>query len=206
MTFKHLRLLAVSVTVVLFGTSCSTAVDTSSIDTSSNLSNGLAKEPSPQVRAERRRALVVHWLANARKLRAQGELQAAYLELLKAKDMAPRNQLVAADLATLKAEIGIPAGVMSDFDGSPMRLTSIAAVRARATVQHQLQIAQQRMSDKDYAGAVDELRRAALGIKIKNDIDWGEQSAQVQDALARAQRLHDAQEQERKTSAKQSAK
>jgi hypothetical protein len=206
MTFKHLRLVAASVTVVLFGTSCSTAVDTSSIDTSSNVSNGLAKEPSPQVSVERRRALVVHWLANARKLRAQGELQAARLELLKAKDMAPRNQLVAADLATLKAEIGIPAGVTSDFDGSPMRLTSIAAVRARATVQHQLQIAQQRMSDKDYAGAVDELRRAALGIKIKDDIDWGEQSAQVQDALARAQHLHDAQEQERKTSAKQSAK
>lgn len=206
MTFKHLRLVAASVTVVLFGTSCSTAVDTSSIDTSSNVSNGLAKEPSPQVSAERRRALVVHWLANARKLRAQGELQAARLELLKAKDMAPRNQLVAADLATLKAEIGIPDGVTSVNDGALMRLTSIAAVRARATVQHQLQIAQQRMSDKDYAGAVDELRRAALGIKIKNDIDWGEQSAQVQDALARAQHLHDAQEQERKTSAKQSAK
>ncbi|MGK0156579.1 MAG: hypothetical protein ACI9SE_003548 [Neolewinella sp.] len=206
MTFKHLRLVAASVTVVLFGTSCSTAVDTSSIDTSSNVSNGLAKEPSPQVSVERRRALVVHWLANARKLRAQGELQAARLELLKAKDMAPRNQLVAADLATLKAEIGIPDGVTSVNDGALMRLTSIAAVRARATVQHQLQIAQQRMSDKDYAGAVDELRRAALGIKIKNDIDWGEQSAQVQDALARAQHLHDAQEQERKTSAKQSAK
>lgn len=127
-------------------------------------------------------------------------MAAARFELLKAKDMAPRNQIVAVELAEIGAEIGWPAGVTHDYSEVQWRLTRNTGERARATVHHRLQVAQQRMSDKDYAGAVDELRLAALGIKIKNDIDWGELSAQVQDALDQAQHAYDAQIRERKTS------
>ena len=40
---------------------------------------------------QRNAALVEYWLDHARKLRSRGELQAAKLELLKAKELAPRN-------------------------------------------------------------------------------------------------------------------
>ena len=206
---ENLRLLAVLLAIPLFGTSCSAP-----IDTSSRVSNGPAnvevapasgpaissvKSPSasepqeqrPQSVAEQRtEALLAHWLANARKLRASGELEAARLELLQAKEIAPRNQTVAAELAAVIAEIGVPAGRI--WEGG-IRQPAIAEQRARAVVQFHLKSAQQRMTDKDYAGAIDELRKAELEIKLKNDIDWGDLPAQVQVALKKAEGLNDAQ-------------
>lgn len=155
----------------------------------------------PQSVADQRAAaLVEHWLDNARKLRARGELQAAKLELLKALRLAPRNETVAAQLAAVQAELGEPAGIIKDYGDEVMRLQGIAEERARATVQSQLQDAQQRMSDKDYAGAIENLRRAALGIQIKNDIDWAGLPAQVQSARDEAERLYDAQARESQAS------
>ncbi len=222
MALEHPRLLAASLTVALIGTACSMPTDTStgvSIGTDNgesapagspmtgrtSPSNPANQSPGNQgqgpqgVAEQRAAALVAHWLENARKLRTRGELQAAKLELLKAKRLAPRNETVAAQLAAIQAELGEPAGVIKDYVDEVMRLQAIAEERARATVQSQLQDAQQRMSDKDYAGAIDELRRAALGIEIK-DIDWGAIPAQVQSARDEAERLYDAQVRESQAS------
>lgn len=163
--------------------------------TSSNPQDPQGQGPQT-VAQQRAAALVEHWLDNARRLRTRGELQAAKLELLKAKDLAPRNETVAAQLAAVQAELGEPAGVVKDYSDEVMRLQAIAEERARATVTTQLQTAQQRMSDKDYAGAIEELRRAALGIEIKRDVDWADLPAQVQSARDEAERLYDAQTRE----------
>ena len=219
MAFEHPRLLAASLTVALIGASCSIPNDPS--DEASNgtangatasganapdgtpMTGGTSSNPQdpqgqgPQTVAQQRAAaLVEHWLDNARRLRTRGELQAAKLELLKAKDLAPRNETVAAQLAAVQAELGEPAGVVKDYSDEVMRLQAIAEERARATVTTQLQTAQQRMSDKDYAGAIEELRRAALGIEIKRDVDWADLPAQVQSARDEAERLYDAQTRE----------
>lgn len=220
MALEHPRLLAASLTLALIGTSCSTPNDSpegsngpangapapvgGSPMAGSNSTNnsGSAQNPQgPQTVAEQRaQALVENWLDNARKLRTRGELQAAKLELLKAKDLAPRNETVAAQLAAVQAELGEPAGITKDYADEVMRLQRIAEERARATVQSQVQNAQQRMSDKDYAGAIEELRRAALGIQIKKDIDWANLPAQVQGAREEAERLYDAQQRESQAS------
>ena len=221
MALEHPRLLAASLTVALIGTSCSTPIDPSCNPDGSNgstttseasLSGGTSmaggavssnqdpQEPQGTVADQRRAALVEHWLENARKLRTRGELQAAQLELLKAKDMAPRNENVRAQLSAVQAELGLPAGVQKDFGDEVMRLQRVSEEHARATVQHQLQTAQQRMSDKDFAGAIDELRRAALGIEIKNDIDWMGLPAKVQRTKDEAERLYDSQERESQAS------
>ena len=54
-----------------------------------------------------------------------------------------------AQLAAVQAELGEPAGVAKDFGDMVMRLQAISEERARASVQSQLQTAQQRMADKD---------------------------------------------------------
>lgn len=221
MALEHPRLLAASLTVALIGTSCSTPIDPSSNPDGSNgttttseasLSGGTSmaggavssnqdpQDPQGTVADQRRAALVEHWLENARKLRTRGELQAAQLELLKAKDMAPRSENVRAQLSAVQAELGLPAGVQKDFGDEVMRLQRVSEEHARATVQQQLQTAQQRMSDKDFAGAIDELRRAALGIEIKNDIDWMGLPAKVQTTKDEAERLYDSQERESQAS------
>lgn len=164
-------------------------------DTSTTLQDpqGQGQQTVAQQRAA---ALVEHWLDNARRLRTRGELQAAKLELLKAKNLAPRNDTVASELAAVMAELGEPAGVVKDYADEVMRLQTIAEQRARATIESQLQKAQERMSDKDYAGAIEELRRAALGIEIKTDVDWQDLPEQVQNARDEAERLYDAQQRE----------
>lgn len=221
MALEHPRLLAASLTAALIGTSCSTPTDPSCFpdgpngstqDSEASQSGGTpmtggaaSSNQDPQaaqgtVADQRRAALVEHWLENARKLRTRGELQAAQLELLKAKDIAPRNENVRAQLSAVQAELGLPAGVQKDFGDEVMRLQRISEERARATVQKQLQTAQQHMSDKNFAGAIDELRRAALGIEIKNDIDWMGLPAQVESAKDEAERLYDNQERESQAS------
>ena len=218
MAFEHPRLLAASLTIALIGTSCSTPNDpspegsqdaTTSSEASpisgSPMAGGSSIKQDPQggqgsVADQRSKALVEHWLENARKLRTRGELQAAKLELLKAKGLAPRNDTVRAQLSAVQAELGEPVGVEADFNDEVMRLQQISEQRARATVQHQLQTAQQRMADKDYAGAIEELRRAGLGIEIKNDLDWQGLPAQVQTARDEAERLYDAQQRESQAS------
>jgi len=220
MALEHPRLLASSLTVAFLAASCSLPTDGSNepgiqpISAASGASDGgvaltdelLATEQDPQgqqaaqgqgkVAEQRKAVLVANWLDNARKLRMQGELQAAKLELLKAKDMAPANERVRSELAAVQAELGEPIGVLTTYGDEVVRLQKIAEERARSTVQTQLQSARQHMADKDFAGAIEELRRAALAIEIKNDVDWMGLPAQVDAAKAEAERLYDEQQRE----------
>ncbi len=232
MALEHPRLLAASLTVAFLASACSFPTDSSDEPSLSTplataagsstsgtpsfggtpSSGSAAQDPQGQgqggqgqgtVADQRKKVLVANWLDNARKLRMRGELQAAKLELLKAKDLSPTNEQVRSELAAVQAELGEPVGVITTYGDEVMRLQKISEERARATVQSQLQTAQQQMADKDFAGAIEELRRAQLAIEIKGDVDWMGLPAQVDDAKAAAERLYD--EQQRESQAAQNA-
>lgn len=218
MALEHPRLLAASLTVALVGTSCSTPTDNSgelsgdNTSSESSQSGGMSmtgepisnQDPQGNAIARQRDLALVEWkLENARTLRTRGELQAAKRELLVAYELAPNNESVRAQLAAVQAELGEPAGVAKDFGDEVMRLQAISEERARASVQSQLQTAQQRMADKDYAGAIDELSRAMVAFEIKNNLDWMTLPEEVASAKADAERLYD--EQQRTSQAAQNA-
>ena len=233
MALEHPRLLAASLTVAFLAASCSLPTDGSTepgarpiseasgasaggvamtderandaipTDHDSQVQDPQGQDPQGKVAKQRKAVLVANWLDNARKLRMQGELQAAKLELLKAKDMAPENERVRSELAAVQAELGEPVGVLTTYGDEVMRLQKIAEERARSSVQTQLQSAQQHMADKDFAGAIEELRRAALAIEVKSDVDWMGLPAKVEAAKAEAERLYD--EQQRESQAAQNA-
>ena len=227
MALEHPRLLAASLTVAFLAASCSTPNDGSNDPSAANpnestsmggtaMTGGPSETSNPQdpqgssggqgqgtIADQRKAALVANWLDNARKLRTQGELQAAKLELLKAKDLSPTNEQVRSELAAVQAELGEPVGVITTYGDEVMRLQKIAEERARATVQHQLQTAQQQMAHKNFAGAIEELRRAALAIELKDNVDWMGLPQQVEAAKAEAERLYN--EQQRNSQAAENA-
>ena len=142
------------------------------------------------IREQRAQALVEHWLGNARKMRAVGELEAAHLELLKAKELGPTNEAVAAEMAELRRIYTPPAKI--NYDGAQRRFPQIAEQRAKAMVDYQLQTANKLISKRDYKGAAEELRRAELAIEAKQDIDWGDLPQQVKQAQEKVKILVDA--------------
>jgi len=212
MALEHPRLLAASLTVAFLAASCSTPNDgsnepsTPNVSDESNSNGGTAMTGGPSetqdpqgqgqgtIADQRKAVLVANWLNNARELRMRGELQAAKLELLKAKDASPTNEQVRSELAAVQAELGEPVGVITTYGDEVMRLQKIAEERARASVQTQLQTAQQQMADKNFAGAIEELRRAQLTIEYKEDVDWMGLPAQVTAAKDEAERLYDEQQ------------
>ena len=214
MALEHPRLLAASLTVAFLAAACSFSTEGSnelegwpSAATAGDGEASTNQDPASQGQAsiadQRKVVLVTHWLDNARKLRMRGELQAAKLELLKAKDLSPTNEQVRSELAAVQAELGEPIGVITTLGDEVMRMQKISEERARATVQTQLQNAQQEMANKNFAGAVEELRRASLAIEIKSDMDWMGLSAQVATATAEAERLYN--EQQRASQAAENA-
>ncbi|MCA8950324.1 MAG: hypothetical protein KDE27_12535 [Planctomycetes bacterium] len=153
---------------------------------------GAAQEPQG-LSQERVQALVAKYLENARGLRANGMLPAAKSELLKAIQLAPNNQEVATLLASVQAELGEPAGTINTYGDEQMRLRQIGEQRARANVETQLQKAAAMSGDKNYAGALEELRIAKLTIEVKDQVDWMDLPQRVQAATDETQRLYDEQ-------------
>ncbi|HEX6811820.1 MAG TPA: hypothetical protein VF384_09385 [Planctomycetota bacterium] len=187
-------------------TSCSTPPEQPPASSRSTQTPTAQDPQAPQgqqerVSDERRQALVAKYLENAQALRSNGNLEAAKRELLKAKELSETNDEVLSLLRAVQAELGEPAGRVSTYPEEQMRLRQIGEDRARTTVQAQLQKAQQAMTDKNYAGAIEELRVASLAIETKDDMDWKDLPAQVQKAKADAERLYD--EQQRQSQAKQ---
>ena len=216
MALEHPRLLAASLTAVVLGTSCSTPPEsttnespdgTSMTDPSGPRDGGDAQDPQnplqDRVSNERRRALVAKYLENAQDLRANGQLEAAKSELLRAKDLEPGNERVRTLLASVQAELGEPAGVINTYAEEQMRLREIGEQRARASVQTQLQNAREQMAAKNYSGALEELRLAALNIEVNDGYDWGELPQDVRAAQQEAESLYD--EQQRALQARQNA-
>jgi type II secretory pathway component GspD/PulD (secretin) len=211
MALEHPRLLAASLTAAVLGTSCSTSTEmappadpnagnASSPEAQQPMS---AQDPMQNLDEERRRAWVQNLLQNAQELRARGDLKAAKFELLKAKEIAPANEDVRTLLASVQAELGEPAGRIVTFHDEQVRLQQIREERARAAVETQLQKAQQAVAEKNFAGAVDELRRASLAIELTSDIDWMSLPQQVGEAKREAERLLD--EQQQRVQAEQNA-
>lgn len=222
MAFEHPRLLAASLTAAVLGTSCSTPPESNTESTSppsdmtagepraggSGAARSGTQDPRPdtlegRVSEERRRALVANYLANAQGLRANGKLEAAKSELLKAKELAPGNDEVRTLLASVQAELGEPAGRIVNYQDEQVRLRQIGEERARASVAMQLREAREAMAAKNYAGALEQLRLASLAIELKDDYDWGGLQQQVGEASAEAERLYD--EQQRESQARQNA-
>lgn len=206
MALEHPRLLAASLTVAVFGASCSTPTDTQANPTEAQpVAPQDSQGPSlaDRVRDERTKALVEHYLAAARTLRANGDLGAAKMELLKAKELAPANAEVLSMLTAVQYELGEPPGRVTTWADEQLRLQQIGEQRARATVQGQLQNARAMMASSNYAGAIEELRVAALTIDVKPDVDWQDLPQQVRAAQAQAEQLYE--EQQRRSQAELNA-
>ncbi|MFY9344504.1 MAG: hypothetical protein WAT39_18570 [Planctomycetota bacterium] len=202
MALENSRLLAASLTAALIGASCSTPDEAPRSPAPADPGANTPPPQDPQgtledrVSTERRQALVATCLRNAQSLRANGDLTAAKMELLRAKDLAPGNEDVRTLLASVQAELGEPAGTITTWTDEQMRLRQIGEDRARTTVQSQLQQAQQMMAERNHAGAIEQLRIAALTIELKSDMDWQGLGKQVADAKAAAEQAYDQQQRE----------
>lgn len=215
MALEHPRLLAASLTAAILGTACSTPSDSSTPANGApaNANEGMpvagldditgqpgtagAQDPmSEKVQAERRAALVQNYIATAQSLRGKGELRAAKMELLKAKELNPNDDQVRTILASVQAELGEPEGLATTYGEEAARLREIGEQRMRANVEMQLQKAAAAMSDRNFAGALEELRIAALTIELKDQVDWQDLPGKVQAAKAEADKAYDAQQRE----------
>lgn len=203
MALEHPRLLAASLIGLFLAASCSTpheSTPASTPTTAPHAASTPTQEPQGQqperVSDERRHALVAKYLSNAQGLRSNGNLEAAKRELLKAKELAPANEEVLTLLRSVQAELGEPPGRVSTYAEEQLRLRTIGEERALANVQAQLQKAQQAMADKNYAGAVEELKVAKLAIDANKDMDWKDLPAQVAKTTTDAEKLYDEQRQQ----------
>ena len=213
MALENSRLLAASLTAAVLGAACSTPTEATPAPQSpptqqpgsGNASGGAAvstptsaQDPTrtleERVRDERNKALVDQYLRNAQALRSNGDLGAAELELLRAKELAPGNESVLTLLNSVMAEQGKPIGTATKWADEMVKRDQIGQDRARTTVQTQLQRAAELSTQRNFAGAVEELRVAALTIQLKDDMDWGGLKKQVDDAKAEAERNYDEQQ------------
>jgi hypothetical protein len=222
MALENSRLLAASLTAAVFGASCSTPTEAAPAPVPTNNDPAATstsptsppsastqdpqgpQTPEQRLRAERERALIDTYLRNARDLRRNGDVQAARLEVLRAKEIAPANPEVLGLLASIQAELGEPAGLVTSLAQEQQRLQSIGEERARADVSGKLQSAQQMMAERNFAGAIEQLRVAQLTIDVRREMDWGNLSQQVQSTRTEAERLYD--EQQRQTQAELNAR
>jgi type II secretory pathway component GspD/PulD (secretin) len=215
MALEHSRLLAASLTAAVLGTSCSTPPDSTNPtpNPAAGQASGGAADPTPgqqdpqgledKVSQQRRQALVENYLRTAQSLRSNGDLTAAKMELLKAKELSPANDEVRTLLASVQAELGEPIGTITTYAQGQEQLRQIGEERARTSVRTQLQKAEQQKTERNYAGAIEELRIAALAIELKTDLDWADLPQQVKAAQADAERLYD--EQQRQSQAQLNA-
>jgi len=220
MALEHPRLLAASLTAAVLSTACSTPDENRGPESPSpgdsqnqSTTNPAARNatrpqdpnrtPQDIVRDERRDALVAHYLETARGLRSNGNLEGAKSELLKAKDLSPTNEEVRSLLAAVQAELGEAPGRITSFGDEQVRLQQIGEERARTDVTTRLSQAQKDVAAKNFAGAIEQLRVAALTIELKDNMEWGTLPKQVSDARMEAERLYD--EQQRQSQAQKDA-
>jgi type II secretory pathway component GspD/PulD (secretin) len=205
MALEHSRLLAASLTAAVLGTSCSTPNDSTNPTpnpAAGMASGGAAPTPGQQdpqgledkIAQQRRQALVENYLRTAQSLRSNGDLTAAKLELLKAKELSPANDEVRTLLSSVQAELGEPIGTITTYAQSQEQIRLIGEERARTTVRTQLQKAEQHKTERNFAGAIEELRIAALTIELKDDLDWAELPQQVRAAQTEVEQLYDEQQ------------
>lgn len=175
--------------VAFAATSCAAPAEPASAESASGES--ASGEPaSGNVAEQRRAALVVHWLANARKLQAEGELARAHLELLKARDLEPRNEAVLRELAALEPRL--PPRRTSWPPEGGQRLRVIEDERARALIAVRLRAVEDQVRDRDYAGALQALRGIESKIRLDKRVDWREVPGDVSKRIAQVEALQKA--------------
>jgi len=217
MALENSRLLAASLTAAVLGAACSTPTEATPAPQPQQPAGGIAAETpaakpqDPQggtleerVRDERTKALVAQYLRNAQGLRSNGDLGAAELELLRAKELAPGNDEVITLLRAVHAEQGKPLGTIGTYADQMAKLREIGEERARTSVQTQLQRAEQMSAERNFAGAIEELRVATLTIETKDEMEWGNLRQQVDAAKKEAETRYD--EQQRQSQAELNAK
>jgi type II secretory pathway component HofQ len=204
MALENSRLLAASLTAAVLGASCSTPTEApqtptqqpaaTPTPTATPTAQDPNRTPEERVRDERNQALVENYVRSAQALRSNGDLGAAKIELLKAKQLAPANTEVLTLLNSVMAELGEPVGTLSNISEEWVRLQQIGEERARTDVATRLQNAERKSADRNLAGALEELRLAALSIQMKPDMEWGTLPQQVQTAQQAAERAYDDQQ------------
>jgi general secretion pathway protein D len=208
MALEHSRLLAASLTVALVGTSCSTPNNAAPTGDNPAGAGEPTAQPNPQGQGQqgqgtstldqqRRAALVAKYLEVAQGLRQDGKLDAALLELSKARDLSPENAQVLALINSIRQEQGAPGAGAIDYGDQMLKQRQIAEDRARAEVTEKLQNAQKAMAASNFAGAVDELKQAQLVIQVRDEVAWNDLPAQVKSLLADATQRLDAQTKEK---------
>ncbi len=215
MALEQRPLLAASLTAAVLGAACSTPNEASN-DTAAappvaaprtapaeRAQEPASQSPQDRVRDQRRDALVAKYIENAEGLRSKGQLEAARSELIRAKDLSPTNEQVRSLLASVQAELGEPAGRVVTFTDEQRQLQHIGEERARADVQARIQKAEKQVADKNYSGAIEELRQAALLIRVRDNTDWADLPGRVATAKANAEKMLD--EQQRQSQAQKDA-
>ena len=210
MALEHPRLLAASLTAALTGASCSTSSNTPTTPANGNqpqtasskkpaastagdpaqVSQGQGQgqgQDTTKIDQQRRAALVEKYLEVGNLLRTEGKLDAALYELLKAKELSPENEAVRNVITAIRAEQGAPIGGVIDYGSEMIRQRQIAEDRARSEVTKKLQVAKAMSLQKNFAGAISELKQALLAIQIRDEVAWGTEPADIQKALANAE-------------------
>jgi type II secretory pathway component GspD/PulD (secretin) len=202
MALENSRLLAASLTAAVLGASCSTPTEANSTPQDPNkTAEQPATEPTAQdpgleakVAHERRMALLDQYVRSAQKLRSQGDLREAKSQLLAANELVPGNAEVLSLLGAVQAELGEPIGSQKTWAEMQMELRRIGEDRARQEVRNSLQKAGELAGNKDFAGALEQLRIAAVAIEVKNDMDWEGLDKQVATQRAETETAYDAQQ------------
>lgn len=187
MALEHPRLLAASLTAALTGASCSTSSNTPTTpDNGDQPQTASSKKPAAstagapaqvsqgqgqgqdttKIDKQRRAALVEKYLEVGNLLRTEGKLDAALYELLKAKELSPENEAVRNVITAIRAEQGAPIGGVIDYGSEMIRQRQIAEDRARSEVTKKQQVAKAMSLQKNFAGAISELKQALLAIRF----------------------------------------
>ncbi|MDA0372689.1 MAG: hypothetical protein O2865_02785 [Planctomycetota bacterium] len=151
----------------------------------------------PQIEAQRRSILLEQYIENAERLRSLGTpsgLEAAQLELLKAREISAEDERVVRLLGVIAAELGLPAATTESFADEQERLEKVSQERRKAEVASLLDSGNRALADKNYGRAIEDFRRAMLHIELGRYVSWGDLEARTREALARAESTRDAAE------------
>ncbi|MEE2886712.1 MAG: hypothetical protein VX951_04710 [Planctomycetota bacterium] len=154
---------------------------------------------------ERTRFLVKKALDDANRYRVNNEPQLAMAVLLDAQKYDPDNRDVQRAIVSLRAELGLAAGLSMTFAQAMQNRVQIQQERARAQVKQGLQEGRQLLDEHKYDLAIHEFRTASLRIEALPHVSWDGLDDQVRGLLQTARAQRTAHEVEMVTSQQQEA-
>lgn len=146
------------------------------------------------VQEQRSRLLVEVFLENADRLRAQGTVQgleAARIELLKARELMPTDARVNERLQLVNAELDLPAATAETFGEEMEKQGEVNAQRRRSEVRSLLDSGNVALDQQNYRKAIEDGERALLTIQTSRFIEWGDLQGQAQNLVDRANEARD---------------